>query len=192
MNNKEIFAREKFFGEWVEFYQKLFGLELDPIEIFKKKPVYGDSKKIIVMADKLNLNMAAEVWDHNFVCCRPAGDLDKLVTVNDRDPKNGTYPILVNYEAEPDKTYKNMSAQMLWYKKVSGMTLLERMVFGLKYHLETGHHLDICYWTLCSGSRWKDGSVVITGNCAKVDLEIRSTEADKISSDFMGRKVIPI
>jgi hypothetical protein len=189
MNNKEIFAREKFFDEWVEFYQKLFGLKLDPTEIFKRKLVYGDSKKIIIMANKLNLNKTAEVWDHNFSCCRPGGDLDKLVTINDRDPKNGTYPILVNYEAEPDKVYKNMSAEMLWDKKVFGITLLERMVFGLKYHLETGHHLDIDYWTLCSGSCWKDGSVVITGNCAKIDLEIRSAEVDRVSSDLRARKV---
>ena len=42
---------------------------------------------------------------------------------------------------------------------IKGITLLERLQLELDYFNETGKHLDIDNLTLCSGSRYSDGSV---------------------------------
>lgn len=42
---------------------------------------------------------------------------------------------------------------------LKGITLRERLLLEIAYFKETGDHLDINNWTLCSGSRSSDGSV---------------------------------
>ncbi|KKT39348.1 MAG: hypothetical protein UW28_C0036G0014, partial [Parcubacteria group bacterium GW2011_GWA2_44_13] len=36
-------------------------------------------------------------------------------------------------------------------------------LYEAKYFKETGKHLDISNWTLCSGSRYSDGGVPVVG-----------------------------
>lgn len=62
-------------------------------------------------------------------------------------------------EIEADENLKNMSANDLKEKGVKGITLRERIIIELEYFNETGKHLDIDNWTLCSGSRNSDGGV---------------------------------
>ncbi len=42
---------------------------------------------------------------------------------------------------------------------MTGITLRERMLMEIQYFKETGNHLDVVGWTICSGSRFSDGGV---------------------------------
>jgi hypothetical protein len=43
--------------------------------------------------------------------------------------------------------------------EMKGITLRERLLMEILYFKETGKHLDIIGWTICSGSRYSDGDV---------------------------------
>lgn len=61
---------------------------------------------------------------------------------------------------EPDSATLGLSvnkAESLGFK--DGITLRERILLELAYFQETGNHLDVKGWTLCSGSRHSGGSV---------------------------------
>lgn len=66
---------------------------------------------------------------------------------------------------EADEDMKNLSANDLKEKGIVGITLRERLIMELQFYQETGNHLDIENWTLCSGSRCADGDVP----CARWD-----------------------
>lgn len=190
MRRAGIVEKERIFGDWCSFYEKCFDIGIDDINPFKKNPSRGDLKRLTIIAKDITYKKAQAEYLKKFSCCIPDEDLDEVVTLNERDPKNGTYAILSRNGREADKIYKNISAETMWKKKKLGMTLLERMIYGLKYHSETGRHLDVDYWTYCTGSRKKDGSVIIVGNCGKTDFEIRSVKADMSSIDWRAREII--
>ena len=83
--------------------------------------------------------------------------IDKKI-ISDRTSKKA-YSIRVKNVQEADEELKNLSANELKEKGIQGITLLERIVLELDYFKETGKHLDIDNWTLCSGSRDADGYV---------------------------------
>ena len=60
---------------------------------------------------------------------------------------------------EADLELANKSANDLKAEGIEGITLRERLILELQYFKETGNHLDIDNWTLCSGSRNSDGNV---------------------------------
>ena len=63
-----------------------------------------------------------------------------------------------NIEADPENADK--SANDLGEEgKINGITLRERLILELQYFKETGRHLDVENWTLCSGSRDSGGDV---------------------------------
>jgi hypothetical protein len=83
-----------------------------------------------------------------------------LVTKNDRNPHPLIYAVWIRDGVEADKETQGLSANNLAKKKnVKGITLLERLLFELKYFSETKKSLDLESITLCSGSRCSDGSV---------------------------------
>ena len=87
-------------------------------------------------------------------------DLDKGVPTNDRDPaKDGNYVAKFQRTIEADPALKEKSAETLVEEKISGITLLERLLLELGYFISTGNHLDLDNITLCSGSRNSGGYV---------------------------------
>lgn len=99
--------------------------------------------KIIAGYKKAGVN----VWAYD-------DDLDKYVTVNDRDPnRDGSYSVSFKTTVEADEENKNQSADQRRAEECKDITLLERLLMGLAYFLVTGKHLDVKNWTLCSGSR---------------------------------------
>lgn len=84
-----------------------------------------------------------------------ADDLDAVVTVNDRDPMNGSYFVQVRKSIQSDEDTKNQSAAMRKESCCNDITLLERLLLGFGYFLTNGKHLDTKSSTLCSGSRHK-------------------------------------
>ena len=84
---------------------------------------------------------------------------------------------------------KNLSANTLKDRGISGENLRERLIHELKYHDETGMHLDIKNWTLCSGSRDADGGVpgVVWHG---VRLEVGWYGSDFVGDEFRARQIV--
>jgi hypothetical protein len=142
--------------EWDSFYKKHFGFTPGDVVVPSHQEGFD---RLIEVAGGLTQNQVYDACAKQFKCWRYIDDLNSGVTTNDRDPKNGAYAIWVRDRQEADEENKNLSADQLEVQQVKGITLLERMLYELKYHDETGKHLDIRNWTLCSGSRFSDGRV---------------------------------
>jgi len=151
-------------GEWQRFYKKYFGMKLDFSNIQIPEHQSGFDRLIIV-AKGITLNQTYKACAKHFPCRRYVDDLDKAVTHNDRTAEKGSYAVWFRDRKEADEELKNLSANKLTEKEIPGITLLERLLYELKYWEETDEHLDVSNWTLCSGSRDSDGSVPKVGWC---------------------------
>lgn len=145
--------------DWVQFYREMFGIELDLSKVVLPALQEG-ADRLLVIAEGLSAQRAYDVCKQHFSCWKYAdGNLDEAVPTNDRDPKTGSYAIRIRECVEADEDLANKSADDLAAIQMPGITLLERLVYELKYWKETGKHLDRKNLTLCSGSRYRDGGV---------------------------------
>ena len=145
-------------ADWQEFYRGLFGLEID----LSGLSVPGRKKgfdRLIVVAQGMTPQRLYDKCAEFFPCWKWADeDLDRVVQ-SERTAKDGTYAVWFREGVEADKDLKNLSANDLEKKLIPGITLEERLLMELKYFKETGGHLDIDSFTLCSGSRYSGGRV---------------------------------
>ncbi|MBI3589020.1 MAG: hypothetical protein HY093_01215 [Candidatus Liptonbacteria bacterium] len=146
-------------NEWIGFYQKI-GIEVDLSGLILPDYEKGFDR-LLVIPKGLTLNpvwaACQKVFDGK-TWSAYGNDLDGNVPTNDRVPTT-SYAIRVRDRVEADEELKNLSANDLSKKKIAGITLLERLVYEQKYFHETGGHLDLSNWTLCSGSRHSGGLV---------------------------------
>ncbi len=162
-------------AQWTTLYCDLFGLEVDFSGVIippKKK----DFDRLILVPKGLTLNQTFDVCEGLIPTWRYVNDLDKEVTTNDRDPKLGPYAIWVEDLVESDGYFANVSADEAVTKKFAGITLLEHLLFHIKYFRETGKHLDVVNWTLCTGSFDSDGHVLFVsslGGMIRIDFRSR-------------------
>jgi hypothetical protein len=165
----------------LEMYKK-FGWELNTPGIIIPKRQKGIDRLLIIGDQFTEINVFETCeslfrsrWSYGF------NDFEELILKNERDPKNGTYAVWFRDSVEPDKKLMGSSVEDigLLIKKTGSktITLLERMLFELMYYEETGNHLDIKNWTVCSGSSYLDGDMPIASWC--VDEFV-------ISHDFPG------
>jgi hypothetical protein len=85
---------------------------------------------------------------------------DKIVIDNDRPASMpSSYGVWVRPNIDADPEFSKMSAIDLQQLKVSGITLLERLVLELYRFVRTGRHGDVDSLTLCTGSRHPDGCI---------------------------------
>ncbi len=146
-------------ADWKIFYKNLFGFNLDlsQVKIPKRQPGFD---RLLVIAQGLTPDKVFEICQKRFKCWRYTEDLDKATEGrNDREPTQ-TYTIWVRDRVEADEELKNLSAEELQKQKIPGITLLERLIYELKFWDETAKHLDIQNLTLCSGSRNPGGGVL--------------------------------
>jgi len=144
--------------EWVVFYERFFGLELDVSKLKIPEQQQGFDRLIIV-AQGMTPQRLFEKCKELFPSWKSTEhNLDDIVT-SVRTAKDGTYAIWVRDRVEADEENKNLSANDLSVKGGTEETLEERILHELKYFRETGKHLDVQNWTLCTGSRYSDGDV---------------------------------
>ena len=60
---------------------------------------------------------------------------------------------------EAPEKHKNKSFDDLQKEGVVGISVREYLILAMQYFRETGSHLDVDNWTLCSGSQDADGHV---------------------------------
>jgi hypothetical protein len=139
--------------QWQVFYR----CDFSDINIPAQKEGFT---RLVIVAQGMDLQRAFSKCKQMFPSGKyGGGSLDTAVPTNDRDSKNGSYAIWMRDRVEADEELSNKSANDLKQESIKGITLLERLLLELKYFGETGKHLDLKNWTLCSGSRYSDGSV---------------------------------
>ena len=149
-------------ADWQLFWHEL-GIKVDFTNLVIP-PRRKGFDRLLIIPQGLTIEGAYKLCAQNFKCWRwTEKNFDEIITHNDRDPKNGSYAIWVRDRVEADEELRNLSADDLTNKKIPGITLLERLVYESKYFKETGNHLDINNWTLCTGSRYCDGGVPSVG-----------------------------
>lgn len=145
-------------ADWEVFYREHFRVEKDfsKLSIPKKQKGFD---RLIVVAEGMTPNkifarlkelMPTSVfkwWDKS----------DKVIS--DRMADKEDYAIWVRDRVEADEELKNKSANDLKKEDIPGITLGERLLYELKFFDETGKHLDVDNWTICAGSRGRDGDV---------------------------------
>lgn len=143
--------------DWQIFYKEVFDLDVDFSEL--QVPAHqADLDRVIAVAQGLTINQVFGTCARNFLAWRYTENLDKAVTRNDRISET-SYAIRIRDRVEADEELKDRSANWLKEQDIAGMTLLERLLYELKYWKETGKHLDIHNITLCAGSRDSGGDV---------------------------------
>jgi len=164
--------------EWEKFYLDYFGITADfsGIEI-PEQPENG-VWRLIFVPQGLNLNATIVAMRKHFKVWAYNEDLDGNITINTRTSVT-SYAVWVRVGDEPDAEFLGKSTRSADMEGKIGVTLLERLLLGLKHFVETSKHLDIKGVTFCTGSRFAGGGVpgvywyaddgwVVVG-CYKVD-----------------------
>jgi len=146
--------------EWQDFYGKYFQTPFDLSAVKIPNRIKGCDRLLIIIPG-VSPNKVVLVQRGCFKTWTYTNDLDAAMVHNDREAIEEPYAIWVRDTVEPDQQYRERSAN--WAKKnnVSGETLLERLIHGLKYWDEKKKQLDINGITLCTGSRHSTGRVPI-------------------------------
>ena len=145
-------------ASWVSLYAEM-DITLDPSEVKIPSRKKGFNH-LIVVAKGMTAQKAYGLCKQRFSAWKYTdNDLDTAVPTNDRTADNAPYAVWVRDRQEADEELKNKSADDLAEEGIKGITLTERLLLELKFHKETGTHMDIRNWTLCSGSRYSDGDV---------------------------------
>jgi len=145
-------------ADWQVFYRDVFGIEADFSNLTIPTKQAGFDR-LLVLAQGMTPQRLYDKCKELFPSWKYTDDdLDKIV-ISDRTAKDGAYAIWIRDRVEADEELKNLSANQLKQQNISGITLEEREIYELKFFKETGKHLDIQNWTLCSGSRCSGGCV---------------------------------
>jgi hypothetical protein len=190
--SKESYDYVKLVAEWESFYRRLFGKEYDFSSIIiSEKPNVGRWRLLIIVDLTLEQLYAKCKELFQGKCWRWTDDnLDKKVVWNERDAKNGAYAIWVKDEVEADENLKNNSTNDIKAKDIMTETLAERLIHELKFFDETGGHLDINNWTLCSGSRYVDDLVPCVRWDSDDKLYVHWCNSVSTHDDLRSRQVV--
>ena len=175
---------------WRSFYRAYFGIELDlsSVKILNHQQGFN---RLIVVFQGLTLNQVCDMCQKYFGCACYTRDLTvEYKDRNDREPMQ-TYAVWIRNRKEADVELRWLSANQLKDRKIQGITLLERLLYGLKYFSETGRHPDIQNWTLCIGSQNSEGNVPCVGWENANGIKILLFKSDNPCENVSSRAVIP-
>lgn len=145
---------------WRHHFKTLYRMNPDFSGLYIPERAVGFDRLIIVpkgLTHKKWVETARTIHEVSLY----SDDLDGVVTVNNRTPKDRSYGVWIRDRQEADEELKGESAKSVanMDPKVSGIVLLERLVGGTGYLFEKMCHMDWDNWTLCAGSRDSDGYV---------------------------------
>lgn len=143
---------------WTRIYKRYFNRRVNLVDVII--PDHYDPEKhfCVIVAKGITMNEVVKGLRKLFTVSLYNEDLDANVTANDRIADKD-YAILFNKNIEADEEFKNLSANQLKEKSISGITLLERLLLEALYFSITLEHLDVNNVTLCCGSRYSGGSI---------------------------------
>jgi hypothetical protein len=192
---REVFSIADEFSEireeWQKFYKTHFNWDVDFSQVLIPiKPVDG-KWRLIFIPKGMTLNFAFKICEKLFSSWKYYDDLDKAISKNIRNTESH-YAVWVRDEIEPDAEFLGKSTRETDPDMKVGVTLLERIIFEIKYFTETGKHLDIKGLTFCSGSR--DSGGYVPGACLYYDGEFRVSYSGlgDSSSDYGIRSAVSL
>lgn len=144
--------------EWQKFYKNYFGWDVDFSQVIIPIMPTNGKWRLLFIPKGMTLNFAFKICEKLFASWKYYDDLDKAISKNIRNTSSH-YAVWVRDEVEPDAETLGKSTRQADLDMKIGITLLERIIFEVKYFTETGNHLDIKGVTFCSGSRNSDDSV---------------------------------
>ena len=175
--------------EWQAFYQKYFRMTVDFSDVaIPDDP--GGFDRVIYIPKRLTFAVVVKALRKKFKVYLYTENLDKDVVDNVR-VADRNYAIRIRERQEADEELKYLSANQLKTRGDSIITLLERLVYELKYYDETGQHLDVQNWTLCAGSRYSGGLVPRVDWRSDGDkLRVSWSHPDHADARLRGRVVV--
>lgn len=154
--------------EWKAFYQKYFRIDPDLSDI--SVPEYEDGfDRILVVAGGLTHQDVIEVMQRHFemICVNVyVGNYYDHQILSIRDNIR-SYAVRVR-DTGTSGEYKKMATcvekipAMNDGLAINDMTLLERLIYELKFYDETGGHLDVEGFTVCCGSSFMKDSIALS------------------------------
>lgn len=174
--------------EWEDFCKRVLMMESDLSGVKIPEDPTGEFGRIIIVPKGLTVLYLFNACAHHFSFFPRIRHED---IAHDRDSDDGSYAIRVRDSREADKDLVNPSITDLNEQDIFGITLIERLLFELRYFDETGEHLDLQSETICSGSRLSDESSmrVWWGRNPK-RLDIFATAFSAVGEDMRCREVI--
>jgi len=150
-------STEEQLESWRRFYIKEFNIEIGKVMILGRHLDFG---RLIIVAKGITAQQVYDQCQKYFKCRKyTKWNLDEMVPNNDRTANKQTYIVWVRERVEAGEELKNLSVNQLKEKNIQGITLTERLLYGLKYFKETEEHLDTESTTYCTGSRNASGGV---------------------------------
>ena len=189
LQRKNPFAITGIRSEWSEFYRKHFRLAVDfDGVIIPDDP--GGFDRVLLIPQNLTLSKVLKTLHQQtkFRVWTYREDLDKGVPANARNTKQ-SYAIRLRDRS--DAELNNLSANQLQERGENVITLLEQLIFELKYFDETGKRPNLQNATLCGGTRDSDGSVpLVHWNSDFGQLSVDCCGPDDAYDMMRGRLVI--
>lgn len=178
--------------KWQKFYKANFNLDCDFSNV-AIPACPGDGWRLLIIAD-VSLEKIYARCKELFGAWRWTSDnLDKIVTWNERDAKNGAYAIWVQNFVEADEKWKNHSANKIKELGIKTEILAERLIHELEFCTETKSHLDIKNVTLCAGSRSSDGRVPrVDWRSFGREMRVGWCRPDDASGHLRSRQVVSV
>jgi len=143
-------------AEWQRFYRDHFAVTIDFSDVEIPSKPEESSWRLIFIPAGTSLNQTLAVMREKFQVWTYAEDLDKEISTNTRTSAK-SYAVWVQTGEEPDSKYLGKSTREADMDGKIGVTLLERLVFEVKFFTEMEKHLDYKGITFCTGSRYSDG-----------------------------------
>jgi hypothetical protein len=171
--------------DWSNFYRDYFK--------FFTKHDFGylkdaeDGERHLIVHERLNLELLVSVMSQHF----PVNfNINKdIFSRNARSPFS-SYSIVISDGHEADARCLNLSVNDLWYEKLIGLTLMERLLLELKHYAETGQHLDCKVATICSGSWTKEAEFpTVAWDSEKGCLSVNIIDFND-SGDFLSARLV--
>ena len=157
----EVFAVKDDFGDvrevWQDFYKAQFNFDVDFSRVVIPE-CPGINWRLLFIAKGITMSKAFARCGELFKTWKYADNLETAIPKHARLAQQH-YAVWVQIGAEPDQEYLGKSTREADPDMKIGITVLERIIFELKYFLETGNHLDVKGVTFCSGSRDSVGDV---------------------------------
>jgi len=188
--NTGNFELQEKIEDWQKFYKKVFDKEYDFSDLRIPEHIEGFDRLIIV-AQGTKLETILNIrWYSNSV----AGGFDLNKVTDDRDTLDHSYAVWIRDRVVADEELMFISAEELKKENIKGITLLERLIYELKYYTESKkfEHLEYDTSTLCSGSldhlgrvptvSWNRGNHWLEIGLAKVTDNYRSLRSREVVS----------
>lgn len=176
-------------ADWQAFYADVFGIGTDFSSLIIPEKRAGFDRLLILAQDMAPQRLYDKCQELFLVWKWTDGDLNKIVK-SDRTAKDSAYAIWVRDRVEADEELKNLSANQLKQQNITGITLEERLAYELKFFKETSKHLDIKNITLCTGSRYDDGSIPGVDWLDGGELHVHGYDPDDTDGYLRSRQAV--